>query len=158
MFKQLFLVGCSFALFACATTTDRTPAAKKKTAHVMTITTMEEFLTYFDLEKVYSSKDENGAPAFVSAIPDYGVTKEGPDSDGNWKLSTKKGLGVVSYYFKGETGNLPGVDYDDNASATPGRTGGSWNCIKDKHGPGGSGKMTAKIDVNEICHKNSSNI
>jgi hypothetical protein len=78
------------------------------------ITSIEDYLTYIDLKKVYISDQENGAPGLLIAIPNHSVD----------------GSPVLAYYFKSNTG-LTTDNFDNNAKASQGSTGGGWSCIKD---------------------------
>lgn len=91
------------------------------------ITTIEEYLTYIDLRKVYMSQTENGAPAALIAVPNQSVN----------------GSAVLAYYFKSQSG-LTIDNFDNDAPASQGITGGGWTCIKDAL------KNKAEIDILSI--------
>jgi hypothetical protein len=111
---RLVLIICALVMSFQMASADKKPEAVEDNDVYKKITNIEDYLTYIDLKKVYISDEENGAPGLLIAIPKHSVN----------------GSDVLAYYFKSETG-LTVDNFDNEAVASQGSTGGGWSCIKD---------------------------
>ena len=105
------------------------PGVLSKNDVMIRITTIQEFLDWTDLRAVYlDEKREMGAPGFFIAIPKIAGTHS--ISFGT-KLEDKDKVDAIGYYFKSGTRQTLNRDYNNNAVAGLGVTGGAYTCFKD---------------------------